>query len=100
MLPGKHDSPARLEDLPNIGRAIAADLRAIGIFQPLQLAGQEPLAIYLQMAKVMGQRHDPCVLYVLLAVVHFLDSGEAVPWWKFTGQGKKLLTTAAGAGPK
>lgn len=62
---------SRLEDLPNIGKAIAADLRALGICSPEQLATQDPLATYQGLAKVMGNRLDPCVLYTLLAVAHF-----------------------------
>ena len=40
----------------------------------------------------MGRRHDPCVLYTLMAARHFMESGEALPWWQFTEQGKKLLS--------
>lgn len=82
---------SKLEDLPNIGKSIAHDLRAIGILRPQQIATQEPLAIYLALADSMGQRHDPCVLYTLTAAQHFMESGVALPWWKFTEQGKKLL---------
>lgn len=91
MRPVPTRPPHRLEDLPNIGKSIAADLRAIGISTPQQLAGREPLAVYLQLAGAMGRRHDPCVLYVLLAVRHFLASGEARRWWTFTAQGQQLL---------
>lgn len=83
--------PPRLEDLPNIGKAIAADLRAIGITTPQELVGRDPLATYLQLGGPMGRRHDPCVLYVLLAARHFLDTGEARRWWSFTAEGKQLL---------
>jgi DNA transformation protein len=41
----------------------------------------------------MGHRHDPCVLYTFLAAQHYLQTGESIPWWKFTAQGKKLLAT-------
>jgi DNA transformation protein len=92
MRPSKDEPITRLEDLPNIGKSIAADLRAIGIFHPQQLAGRDPLEIYLELAGAMGHRHDPCVLYTLMAAQHFLASGEALPWWTFTGQGKNLLT--------
>jgi len=81
----------KLEDLPNIGKSIAADLRAIGIQSPTQLAKCDPLATYLALAKKMGQRHDPCMLYTLMAARHFLESGVSLPWWQFTEQGKKLL---------
>jgi DNA transformation protein len=82
---------ARLEDLPNIGKSIAADLRSLGIHQPQQLLDHTPLALYLHLATRMGKRHDPCVLYTLLAARHYLETGEVVPWWKFTEQGKQLL---------
>ena len=36
----------RLTDLPNIGPAIAADLRLIGIERSNDLAGQSPLELY------------------------------------------------------
>lgn len=80
-----------LEDVPNIGKAIAADLRNIGILQPEQLADRDPLATFVALSGVMGHRHDPCVLYTLIAARHFLQTGEALPWWRFTEQGKQLL---------
>lgn len=87
----KEARSATLEDLPNIGKSIAADLRALGIHTPAELARRDPLKVYLALGASMGQRHDPCVLYTLMAAKHFLDSGEAVKWWAFTEAGKKLL---------
>ena len=55
-------TPARLEDLPNIGPSIAADLRLLGINAPAQLAKRDPLKTYLALGPTMAQRHDPCVL--------------------------------------
>lgn len=81
----------RLEDLPNIGKSIAGDLRALGILKPHDLAGRLPLVVYQELAPVMDGRHDPCVFYTLLAVDHFLKSGESQPWWRFTREGKRLL---------
>lgn len=84
-----------LEDIPNIGKSIAADLRGIGIQQPRQLLTREPLAIYLKLSAPMEKRHDPCVLYTLMAARHFMQSGEKLSWWQFTEQGKKLLADNA-----
>jgi len=84
-----------LEALPNIGKAIAADLRAAGITHPRQLLELAPLTVYVRLAGVMAERHDPCVLYTLLAARHFLDSGEARPWWEFTAEGRSLLRADA-----
>jgi Pathogenicity locus len=88
----KISATARLEDLPNIGTSIAGDLRGLGIHSPANLATQDPLATYLRLSTPMGQRHDPCVLYTLLAVKHYLETGEALVWRKFTDAGKRLLS--------
>lgn len=88
----KSGPPAKLEDIPNIGKAIASDLRSIGILHPQQLAKHDPLATYFALGVRMGHRHDPCVLYTLMAAKHFLQSGKSISWWKFTEEGRKLLT--------
>ena len=57
----------RLEQLPNIGPAIAADLRRIGIERPADLRGQDPYALYRRLCEASGQRQDPCVLDTFMA---------------------------------
>lgn len=86
--------PEQLESIPNIGKSIAADLRSIGILKPSQLARCDPLETYHALSTSMGQRHDPCILYTLMAASHYLETGEAIAWWKFTARGKKLLAVA------
>jgi Pathogenicity locus len=81
----------QLTDLPNIGKAIAADLMAIGIRSPADLKGRDSLQIFKELKSVMGHRHDPCVYYTLLSVEHFLLTGVSLPWWKFTARGKADL---------
>jgi len=83
----------RLEDLPNIGKSIAGDLRSLGIHTPQELAKCDPLSTYNLLSDSMCKRHDPCVLYTLMAAKHFLESGESVAWWKFTQAGKELHKT-------
>jgi DNA transformation protein len=87
----KTPSANRLEDLPNIGKSIANDLRGIGIHTPAELADRKPLEVYQTLVPVMGKRHDPCVLYTFLAADHFLKTSEALPWWHFTAEGKRIL---------
>ncbi|MFA6972008.1 MAG: helix-hairpin-helix domain-containing protein [Gallionella sp.] len=87
----KASRPVKLEDIPNIGKSIASDLRAIGILHPHQLGKLDPFETYLALSAHMAHRHDPCVLYTLMAVQHFMACGESIPWWKFTEQGKKHL---------
>lgn len=81
----------RLEELPNIGNRIAADLKAIGIETATALQGRAPMEVFHALREVMGARHDPCVLYTLLSVEHFFRTTEKRPWWEFTEKGKLEL---------
>jgi DNA transformation protein len=83
--------PTKLIDLPNIGKAIASDLFAIGIHHPSDLLSRDPMSIFMDLKRVMGHRHDPCVYYTLLSVEHFMRTNERLPWWKFTSKGKSDL---------
>ncbi len=80
-----------LTDLPNIGKAMAADLNRLGIHSPDQLKGGDPYALYGQLCSVAGQRQDPCMIDVFISVTRFMDGGEARPWWKFTDERKRTL---------
>ena len=82
---------AKLTELPNIGKVIAADLISIGILSAYDLRSRVPLEVFKELKVVMGRRHDPCVYYTLLAADHFLKTGEALTWWRFTEEGKKDL---------
>ena len=81
----------KLTVLPNIGKAIASDLLAIGIGSHDDFKGHDALKIFNDMKAVMGHRHDPCVYYTLLSVKHFMDSGESLPWWQFMAKDKADL---------
>ena len=84
---------AALEDLPNVGKAVAADLRAVGIDRPSQLKRKDPYALYDRLNRVTGLRHDPCVLDTFIAVVRFVEGGAAKPWWAYTAERKRTLAT-------
>jgi hypothetical protein len=83
-----------LEDLPNIGKAMAADLRGIGIRSPQQLVGQDPFRLYEALCRHSGVRQDPCVLDVFMSIVHFMDGGEALTWWSFTPARKRRIAAS------
>jgi hypothetical protein len=80
-----------LEDLPNVGPAIAGDLRRIGIQRPLQLRRRNAYALYARLNRVTAVRHDPCVLDTCISAVRFVDGGPPLPWWKYTAERKKAL---------
>jgi Pathogenicity locus len=80
-----------LEDLPNIGKAISADLHKIGIKDPDQLKTRKPIDVFNELAGVMGHRHDPCLLDVLISAKRFLNGEPDKPWWHYTEERKILL---------
>jgi len=77
-----------LEQLPNIGPALAADLRRIGIRNPADLRDEDAYALYRRLCLATGGRQDPCVLDTFMAVVDFMRGAPAAPWWKYTAERK------------
>lgn len=89
---------ARLEDIPNVGPAVAADLRRLGITTPARLPGRDPYALYDELCRVTGQRHDPCVLDTFIAAVRYMEGAPKRPWWKYTAERKRVLAARTVAG--
>ncbi len=81
----------RLEQLPNVGPALAADLRLIGIAEPSDLRGKDAFALYQALCRKTGQRHDPCVLDTFMAVTDFMRGAPAAPWWNYTAERKAVF---------
>jgi len=81
-----------LTDLPNVGRAIARDLRLVGIQNPKDLIGKNAYQLHDELCRITGERHDPCVIDVFLAVIDFMEGGDSVPWWAFTAERKRRST--------
>lgn len=80
-----------LEQLPNIGPAIAADLRLLGIAKPTDLRGRDAFVLYQQLCAISGERQDPCVLDTFMAAVDFMRGAPAAPWWHYTAERKALF---------
>lgn len=80
-----------LEQIPNVGVAVAKDLRIIGISHPSDLIGKDGLELYHLLNEITGLRHDPCMADTFLAAVDFMNGGKAKPWWEFTSKRKGLL---------
>jgi len=83
--------PDRLEQIPNVGPSIAANLRLIGIQQPADLQGQDPYLLYDRLCAATGQRQDPCVYDVFIAAVRSVEGAPKTPWWAYTAERKATL---------
>lgn len=79
-----------LEQLPNIGPALAADLRRLGIRQPDELRSRDPLQLYQALCQATGKRQDPCVLDTFMAATDFMRGAAPTPWWHYTAQRKQV----------
>lgn len=79
-----------LEQLPNIGPSLAADLRSIGIGLPKDLAHRDAFVLYQALCAKTGKRQDPCVLDTFMAVTDFMRGAPPSPWWRYTAQRKAL----------
>ena len=82
----------RLEDIPNIGKSMANDLRSMDIHEPEQLIGKDPYALYDRIGEIMGVRDDPCVCDTMIAAVRFMEGSEALPCWHYTAERKRKLS--------
>jgi hypothetical protein len=78
-----------LEQVPNIGPSIAADLRLIGVSHPRDLIGRNPYVMYEELCRKTRQRHDPCVIDVFISAVRFMQGEPKRPWWAYTAERKK-----------
>ena len=88
---GAAQDVASLEDIPNVGPAVAADLRRLGITAPADLLGRDPYALYEDLCEMTGQRHDPCLLDTFIAAVRFMAGEPKQPWWTYTAERKRHL---------
>lgn len=81
----------KLTDLPNIGKAGAADLKLLGIEKPGDLVGRDPYQMYEELCDTTGYKHDPCVIDVFISITRFIGGDKAKPWWAYTEERKSAL---------
>jgi hypothetical protein len=76
-----------LQTIPGVGKTIAADLRALGITEVQQLAGQDPQSLYDRLCVLQKAQVDRCMLYVFRCAVYFASNvkhdPELLKWWNW-----------------
>jgi hypothetical protein len=83
------DALTRLQEIPNVGPAMAGDLVKVGILRLEDAAGKDPDEMYQAVCVADGMRHDPCVRDVFAAVVAHAGGEPAQPWWVFSRRRKE-----------
>ncbi len=87
------ETATRLQQAPNIGPATEADLLRLGIDTPDRLIGQDAVDLYRRLCELDRQGHDPCVIDVFLAAIHFMETGESRPWHAFSDERRKRVVS-------
>ncbi len=78
------DLVRHFEQIPNVGKATAADFLKLGLTEPQQLARQDALDLYQRLCNLTGVRHDPCVLDVFAAAIAFMQGEPTQAWWYYS----------------
>ncbi|MCP4378962.1 MAG: mitomycin resistance protein [bacterium] len=94
------ETVSRLDELPNIGKAIAGLLRLAGVDHPKKLIGKDPFELFEDICAASGERYDPCVIDVFISVVRFMEGQAPQPWWSFTAERKKHIVQKHSAGAR
>ena len=74
----------RLQEIPNVGPAIARRLADLGFDGAASLRGQDPEELFARTEAARGAPEDPCLLDTYRAVIAFADTGDARPWHAFS----------------
>lgn len=82
---------SQLDALPNIGKAMMADLLLIGVKPPKELIGEDAFKLYNKLCATTKVKHDPCVIDVFMSAIDYMEGGEAQPWWLFTSKRKRKM---------
>jgi hypothetical protein len=80
----KNDSD--LTRIPGVGKAVALDLKALGIRRISELKGKDPEGLYQALCKFQGPV-DRCMLYTFRCAVYFAShtrhEPELLKWWNW-----------------
>jgi hypothetical protein len=77
------DTLWRLQEIPNVGPAVARRLAELGFDGVDALRGQDPEDLFARTEAARGRAEDPCLLYTYRAVVAFAETGDDRPWHAF-----------------
>ena len=74
-----------LEEIPGVGKRIAAVMEALGIRQVSDLVGRDPEELYRRECLLKGFQEDRCALYVWRTAVYYAEhpepEAEKLKWW-------------------
>jgi len=76
-----------LQQIPGVGKKIAADLYSLGIRSIKELENKDPEELYLKLCAKQGTHIDRCMLYVFRCAVYYAShkkhNPELLKWWNW-----------------
>ncbi|HJP81282.1 MAG TPA: helix-hairpin-helix domain-containing protein [Candidatus Saccharimonadales bacterium] len=83
----KNNNGDELQQIPGVGKSIAADLRSLGIRKLSDLKDKDPEVLYERLMVKVGAHVDRCVLYVFREAVYYAShtthDPEKLKWWNW-----------------
>lgn len=83
----KSKSSSELEQIPGVGKAIAQELKNLGIHTIQGLERKDPEALYQSLCDQQGKPVDRCMLYVFRCAVYYASTKshepELLKWWNW-----------------
>lgn len=70
----------------------------MGIMSAAELPRRDPYALYDDLCRITGHRHDPCGLDTFSAAVRYTEGAPLGPWWTYTAEHKRVMADRTGAG--
>jgi hypothetical protein len=78
------DALERLQEIPNVGPAIARRLAELGFDSAASLRGQDPEELLARTEAARGTPEDPCLLDTYRAIIAYAETGDTRPWHAFS----------------
>ncbi len=83
----KRGDAKQFQEIPGVGRTIAADLWNLGFRSVEELRGQDPDVLYERLCDLQGVRVDRCMLYVFRCAIYYashpVHDPELLKWWNW-----------------
>lgn len=83
----KQQSLKDLQEIPGVGKSIAADLWELGIRKVSDLKGKDPEKLYIKRCAQVRMPIDRCLLYVFRCAVYYASTQRRQPellkWWNW-----------------
>ena len=81
-------STSELQQIPNVGPAVARKLERLGITCVEDLRGRDAHELFERLCALDARRHDPCLLDTFVAAVDVAEGAPARPWWEYSRERK------------